>query len=199
MHAADTIQPMPVSRRLIHTRKTTFNGYLRDDGLWDIEAQLVDTKSYTAHMNERNLVPAGEPVHDMALRLTLDDNMKVLDIATGMHYVPFGQCRDVLDPMRGLIGLQIGPGWRMAVGRVIGGELGCTHLRELLFGAATAAYQTIGSYRHHEREVRGEPQTRDLDRPPHYIGQCMSWGRSSPVVARYEPMFFRPTKTSDAE
>ena len=34
-------------RRLMHTRSVECNGYLRDDGLWEVEARLVDTKPFT--------------------------------------------------------------------------------------------------------------------------------------------------------
>ena len=34
-------------RRLMHTRSVECNGFLRDDGLWEVEARLVDTKPFT--------------------------------------------------------------------------------------------------------------------------------------------------------
>ena len=37
--------PPPAPRAPQHTRTTVFNGYRRDDGLWDIEGELRDTKS----------------------------------------------------------------------------------------------------------------------------------------------------------
>ena len=37
----------PAGRRLMHTRSIECRGYEREDGLWDIEAHLVDTKTYT--------------------------------------------------------------------------------------------------------------------------------------------------------
>src|SRR5690606_22654145 len=51
------------------------------------------------------------------------------------------------EPMRKLIGLTMGPGWRKAIEGAIGGTGGCTHLRELVFNAATAAFQMIPHYR----------------------------------------------------
>jgi hypothetical protein len=36
----------PVSRKLLHTRAIECHGYERDDGFWDIEAHLVDTKTH---------------------------------------------------------------------------------------------------------------------------------------------------------
>ncbi|MEY4060244.1 MAG: hypothetical protein RL551_1502, partial [Pseudomonadota bacterium] len=34
----------PASRNPLHTREITFQGYAREDGLWDIEAHLRDFK-----------------------------------------------------------------------------------------------------------------------------------------------------------
>src|SRR6185503_19700597 len=36
----------PAPRRHLHTRSITCEGFARDDGLWDIEARIVDTKTY---------------------------------------------------------------------------------------------------------------------------------------------------------
>ena len=35
------------SRRLMHTRSIECQGFLRDDGLWEVEAWLRDTKPFT--------------------------------------------------------------------------------------------------------------------------------------------------------
>ena len=42
---------MPLSqaapRQHIHTREIVCRGYLRDDGLWDIEGSICDVKTYS--------------------------------------------------------------------------------------------------------------------------------------------------------
>ena len=67
----------PAAREHIHNRTVECRGYRREDGLWDIEGRLVDVKTYTFHNNERGDVPPGEPVHEMWIRLTVDDDMKI--------------------------------------------------------------------------------------------------------------------------
>ena len=71
----------PVPRKHVHTRRIECNGYEREDGLWDIEAHLVDTKSQThaRRAGGRERQP-GEPVHDMWLRVTIDLDMKIHDV-----------------------------------------------------------------------------------------------------------------------
>ena len=72
--------PSAVPRTLKHTRRITCEGYLRDDGLWDIDARIVDTKAYRYTEPDRGSRGIGEPVHDMSVRLTIDDAMTVRDI-----------------------------------------------------------------------------------------------------------------------
>ncbi len=68
----------PAPRKLIHTRAIQCTGYQREDGLWDIEARLTDTKTvpHSRRDGGRERQP-GEPVHDMWIRLTIDLDMKI--------------------------------------------------------------------------------------------------------------------------
>ena len=59
--------------------------------------------------------------------------------------------------------------------------MGCTHLRELLFNLATAAFQTMSS-------SFAPPAD---GRPPMHLGQCKAWAFDGPVVEKVYPMFFR--------
>jgi hypothetical protein len=45
--------PAPQARSHLHTRAVVFRGYHREDGLWDIEAALIDTKTYALERFER--------------------------------------------------------------------------------------------------------------------------------------------------
>ena len=67
---------MPLSaatspRRLLHTREVTLQGYLREDGLIEVEARMTDVKSYSMANIDRAGIPAGVPLHDMWIRMTL--------------------------------------------------------------------------------------------------------------------------------
>ena len=63
----------PPERELLHSRDIVLRGYRRADGLYDIEAQLTDTKSYGSANRDRGYIHAGEPIHGMWLRLTVDE------------------------------------------------------------------------------------------------------------------------------
>jgi hypothetical protein len=180
--------PAPEPRSHLHTRNVVFRGYHREDGLWDIEAELSDTKSYALERSERGPMPPGTPVHGMAIRATVDDAMTIRAIATSMDSTPFGECQQGNDPMQQMVGVTMGPGWRQAIERALGGVRGCTHLRELLFNMATAAYQTIPAYRDRLRRQAGLPEP-DSNEPPYHLGKCISWDFDGPVVQRHYPQF----------
>jgi hypothetical protein len=180
--------PEPAPRTHAHTRRIEYRGYHREDGLWDIEGHLRDTKTYDLAPREERARRAGEPVHDMHVRVTIDNAMAIVDIVAAMDGTPFTECPQAEPPVRKLIGATLGPGWRRALDEAIGSTRGCTHLRELLFGTATAAFQTMGSYRSHLRQASGQPP-RPMTEPAFYMGKCMSWDFNGPVVARIAPQF----------
>ena len=180
--------PPASPRTHLHTRQIRFDGYHRDDGLWDIEATLTDTKAYVWHSLEKGDLAPGTPVHDMVIRVTLDDTMTIVAIATAMPAIPHAVCDQAQDPMQKMVGQTMGPGWRLKIDRAIGGVKGCTHLRELLFNMATAAYQTIPGYRARLRREAGLPSHPD-GQPPFHLGQCMTWDFDGPTVQQHHPQF----------
>lgn len=190
--------PSPVPRRPVHTRKTTFEGFLRDDGLWDIDCTLSDTKAVPIHLHERGLLSPGDPVHLLRVRLTVDDGFTIRAVQTATLATPFPECQIPADePMQKLVGLTMGPGWRKAIDGAIGGVAGCTHLRELVFNAATAAFQMIPHYRATEGGRKDDRDALNGGKPPFYMGKCMTWAFEGPVVQRIAPHFHRkPAKTS---
>ena len=60
-----------VERELVHQRRITLNGYVRNDGLFDIEAELTDHKTYPFPSDFRGEVTPDLPVHHMILRITI--------------------------------------------------------------------------------------------------------------------------------
>lgn len=189
--------PDAAPRRLLHTRQVTTDGFLRDDGLWDLEGELRDTKTYTSGSSGGTLRQPGEPIHHMRVRLTLDDDMRVHAAVAVMVNTPFEECQPAALTLEGLVGARIGIGWRHSVNQAMGGIAGCTHIRELLMAMATVAFQTIGPYRRQERMQKGEvTQHYPDDKPAHQMGQCMAWDFKGAVIARVAPQFidWKPKK-----
>lgn len=134
----------PQPRQPAHTRKIVCDGYQRDDGLWDIEGHLIDTKPFPIPNQDRGgEIPPGEPLHEMWVRLTLDDQLQIHDAEAVIDWSPFNRCKGATQSFERLIGLRIAPGWNRQVRKLIGGSAGCTHVNELLAQMATTAIQSI--------------------------------------------------------
>src|SRR5690349_14091105 len=146
---------VPVPRKLQHTRDIQCRGYERDDGLWDIEAHLVDTKTYLQTRRGGGERQPGEPVHNMWLRITIDLDMQIHDAEAVTDAGPYAHCGDITPNFKSLIGVKIGRGWRHEINSRLGGSKGCTHLVELLGPLGTTAFQATGRAR----------QARDLGKP----------------------------------
>nr|WP_315135326.1 DUF2889 domain-containing protein [uncultured Limnohabitans sp.] len=168
-----------------------YQGFDREDGLWDIEAALTDVKTYDFRVSTERPFPAQDPIHGLKIRVTLNDHMVIQDVATSMDDIPHPECAGAPHGMHKLIGCTMGPGWRKVINEHVGGTQGCTHLREMLFNMATAAYQTLPSGQWQRLELAGMPQP-TVTKPPFHLDQCHSWAYDSPTVQRAYPMFFKP-------
>ena len=201
--------PPPQSREAIHTRSIEINGYRRLDGLYDIEAHLTDTKSFGQTNYDRGFIPAGEPIHDMWLRLTLDDSKLIVAVAAVSDQTPYLVCPHAAANFSRLIGLQIKAGFLREANQRVGGTLGCTHLRELLQQVATTAFQTI-----HPAKVRQEMQeqgvpdlpgsdqadtriTEKMGGPPKILNTCLAYADDGPLVQRRWPSLYRGREAAD--
>src|SRR6185436_21101796 len=106
----------PVPRKLMHTRAIECKGYEREDGLWDIEAHLADTKTFPHTRRSGDSVrQPGEPVHDMWIRFTIDLDLKIHDVEARTDEGPYPICGDIAPNFKGLIGITIGAGWRKRI------------------------------------------------------------------------------------
>lgn len=183
--------PPASPRKLSHTRTVVFSGYDREDGLWDIEAELTDVKTFTFEVRNEPAFPAGQPIHGLRIRLTLDSEMVIRDVVTDMAEIPHAECAGAPVHMHRLVGERMGAGWRKVINHHIGGTQGCTHLREMLFNMATMAYQTLPAGQWYRREQSGQPHP-PVTEPAFFLNQCHSWALDSPTVQRAYPMFYRP-------
>ena len=130
-------------RSLLHQRQILSQGFSRNDGLYDIESRIVDIKSYEIPRNKRKSLPAGKPLHEMIVKLTVDMDLKIIFAEAITEASPYEICKNANTNLNKLIGETISPGWRKKVHSIIGGTNGCTHVRELLISVATVAFQTL--------------------------------------------------------
>lgn len=159
-------------------------GYRRIDGLFDIEAHLVDTKTHKLTLENGHIVSPGEPVHDMSIRLVVDASLNVIDVVAVTDAAPFAACPEATATLQSLKGLRIGAGWSMAIRERLSGRNGCTHLTELLKPLGTAAFQTLAPIR------LSQPVAVDASGKPRKIDSCYAYASDREIVRRRWPIHF---------
>jgi hypothetical protein len=188
--------PESVSREKKHQRKIDCEGYLRSDGLWDIDVHMVDTRTYDCTYDEFHrdgVIRAGEPVHDMWLRFTIDLDFLIHDVHAASDQTPFSICPRAAGAMREIIGLRIGYGWMKQVRERIGTDKSCTHLMDLLGQLAATAYQTL----HAALEER-DARRNDREKPP-ILDTCIALSSSGDVVRNLWPEFYIPKPDEESK
>jgi len=173
----------PVERELLHLRDIELRGYHRADGLYDVEATLADTKTYTFNLDHRGTVTPGEKLHGMTMRMTVDEELNIVAFEASSDFTPYAICPAAAANFHRLAGLKIGPGMMKQVHARVGGTEGCTHLRELIQQMATVAYQSLQLRR--RKRPAPPPGTR-----PAIIGTCLAYATDSPVVKARWPQYY---------
>jgi hypothetical protein len=178
--------PVPeVERELLHTRRVRYEGYKRADGLWDIEAHLSDVKSHDFHL-ATGVRRAGQAVHDMWVRITIDRSFTIVDAVAASDAVPYaGGCDTIAPAYRRLVGLSLMKGFRRRVRELLGGVQGCTHMTEMLAGLPTAAIQSFAGQMQQPEDVK-----------PFQLDHCHALETSSETVRRWYPKWYKKEKTA---
>jgi hypothetical protein len=177
--------PLPAPqrpRRRVHTRRIEIEGFQRDDGLLELEASLSDVKDidYPIASGVRR---AGDPVHLMKVRVTLDAAFNIIEAEASSDWVPYpGGCDTIGPAYRKLIGLNLVRGFRRTVSEMFADVRGCSHVTELLLSLPTVAIQTFATFRR-DNEDTGEK--------PFQLDRCHALECSSGTVRRYYPKWYR--------
>lgn len=181
----------PAPREALHRRAIDITGYRREDGLYDIEAHLVDTKTYAFGNQDRGTINPGTPLHGMLARMTVDEDMLITAFEADTEYGPYTICPQAAPNFARLAGLRIGRGFIKAANERIGGVHGCTHLRELLGQMGTTAFQTLYAVRVKRGTAPNAESTGETapepGRRPAMLGTCLAYAPNSPVVKRTWP------------
>lgn len=183
---------MPLSepgqpRDPVHARAVECRSYRRADGMWDVEGHLTDVKSYSFRNRFRGEVRPGEPIHDMRLRLTVDADYVVREVEAATDAGPYESCPAILPAFQKLKGMRIGPGWRRAVRRELGGVQGCTHLVDLLDPIATVALHTV----RWSGSAPADRGRRPPEKPAPPLDACHVWAADGELVRTEYPEHHR--------
>lgn len=173
-----------VQRRQLHQRDFQLTGWKREDGLWDLEGRLTDRKThdYTLGPGVRQ---AGEAVHDMWIRLAIDNQFNVVAVEAHSQAVPYpGACEAIVPSYQQLVGLNLMQDFRRQVQALFGSVKGCSHLTELLMVLPAVAFQTFAS-------EMTEAALQQATIKPFPLDKCHALETTTETVRRYYPSWYR--------
>lgn len=175
------LPPPDCARRASHQRTISVRAFARDDGLWDIEGQLTDVWPEPVS-TARGVLPGGEPMHSMSLRLTVDRSATIRAVQAVTDAGPYGgACGSIVPDYGQLVGVQVARGYRDAIRRLFGRTAGCTHMSELAVVMGSAVLQALWS------EMNQDPEHK-----PFSIDGCHALKSSGPQVAQFFPRWYQP-------
>lgn len=187
-------RPASLGRRPVHLRTISMRGYHRQDGLYEIEGRVSDSKDlpFSPPSGDRQ-VKSGELVHDMWVRIAVDTDLVVREIESVSDSTPYPVCREGGLNLERMIGVRIAAGWSNEVKRRLGGAAACTHIMELLIPMGTAAFQTIA-------EVRlARPPRLDASGKPLKVDSCTAYAADRGIVALNFPAFYTGSQTEESQ
>ena len=178
-------------RELLHFRRIDMRGYRRTDGLFEIEARVIDRKptDFLVETGGR-FVPANEPLHNLGLRLVFDEDLLVRAVETFTSAAPYAECPEGGRALQSIVGERMARGWSSVVRAKLAGARTCTHLMELLIPIATVAYQSTAVHR------AAKPARTDTTGRPATIDSCYAYRVQGELVLRRWPNFHRPDNES---
>ena len=187
------LPPAAPHRQLRHRRSIDVQAFDRGDHTWDIDARIVDTKTRDALLGGETRT-AGVPIHEMLLRLVVDEQLSILAAGSEMLHMPYtGLCNqhpdDDADPYGRLVGLNLRSGFREAVWQRLGGVKGCTHLTELTQLLPSAVIQAFAGDVFNVRESRDASGN---EVRPFQLDRCHGLRLDGEAVRIYYPRWRRP-------
>ena len=187
-----SLPPAAPQRQLKHRRQIDVQVFARGDGLWEVDATLCDTKTRVAQMAEGPR-PAGTPIHDMLLRLVVNEKLDILQAGSDTRWMPYsGICNEHGDAYVKLVGLNLLQDFRKRLRERVGGVLACTHITELAQVLPTAVVQAFAG------EVIDTRGTAEGAQQPFQIDRCHALRSSGEAVRIHYPRWHRPAAATAA-
>jgi len=178
----------------MHNRQIRAQSYEREDGLWEIDAELIDTKAYDFNRRSGAVHRAGQPFHHLHLRITFDDDFVVQQAVAVFDTAPFNEyCRAIEPDYEALVGMNLIKGFRQSVKARFARTAGCSHMSELAGVLPTVAMQTMASRR---KSAAGAEQA---TRRPFQLEGCHALRLDGPVVKEFHPKWYTGSDVKRAE
>jgi hypothetical protein len=183
------LSPSITRRALKHTRAISIEAFARDDGLWDLDAQITDIKTRDNQLAS-GVRSSGSPIHDLSLRITIDTHMTIVDAEAVSDAVPYpGFCNTIGPDYKKLIGLNLLRQFRFGVNERLSGTKGCTHITELAQLLPTAAIQAFAG---DVIDTRDGADESNFSEKPFQLDRCHALRVDGLAVAQYYPRWATP-------
>lgn len=180
-----SLPPAAPQRQLKHRRQIDVQVFARGNGLWEVDATLIDVKTRVANL-AGGARPAGTPIHEMLLRLVVNEQLDVVEAGSETRWMPYtGLCDAHGDAYQRLVGLNLLRDFRKQLRERVGGVLACTHITELAQVLPTAVVQAFAG---EVIDTRGDGENA---KRPFQIDRCHALSSSSEAVRLHYPRWYR--------
>ena len=188
------LPPAAPERQLRHRRSIDIEIHARPDGLWEVDAQMQDVRASEFTLRGGGTLRAGDPIHDMRLRIVVDARFEIVDAGAQTVAMPYADVCDAHGDMYArLIGLNLLDGFRRGVKERLGGVQGCTHLTELTWVLPTAVVQAFAG-----EGLLDRVGTDDKPVQPMPIDRCHALRSDGAVVRTQFPRWYRAPSSAKA-
>lgn len=179
------LPPAAPERLLKHRRNIDVQVFSRGNGLWEVDAVMTDVKTRDANL-AGGVRKAGDPIHEMLLRLVVDEQFNVVESGAQTLKMPYpALCDQHGDAYSRLVGLNLLKGFRAAAKEVLGGVKGCTHITELCQVLPTAVLQAFVG------EVADSRENPASGKRPFQIDSCHALVSDGEAVRLHYPRWYR--------
>ena len=132
------LSPSTSRRTLPYMRAIQIGAFMRNDGLWDVDAHIIDIKT-------SDFLSACRPLDDSLLRLTIDTRPKVVDVKPSSEATPYSSYGNMVGPASKKLAKRLGlrqnfPG---SLKQRLTDIQGCAHLIDLIQVHPTATIQVF--------------------------------------------------------
>jgi Protein of unknown function (DUF2889) len=184
-----SMAPVSGVRRAVHLRRVSCEAFEREDGLLEIEGLLLDTKSVPIRLLDGREIPAGEVIHQMRVRLTVDRHRQILDARVYSERHPYRECVDIEQAYQSLVGMRIHPGFTREVKQLFRGVKGCSHISELIPPMASTVFQVLWA---DSDFGQGDPEGSTERVSP--VGGCHALRPEGEIVTLHLPSSFKKAR-----
>ncbi len=175
----------------IHSRTISLSSYPLKKSEIIVEGILLDERFQKVFTLSGDVKEPGV-VHHIEVRLLICDNpLRIVKAEAEMPHIPMDECRESLELIGYVEGVEIGRGFSKKVRTLTGGTKGCTHLAHLL----TVMSQEIVHGWMTDKRKKKRPLPKSLEHVKErdfLINSCRMWTENGPKMRELKQAFVKP-------